>query len=295
MCGVFNCIDPEVPHNAGSFTRIGVKLREGCVTGIPKFPHSCSMATTNIGDRIVNAVQLAFAGIGEGYGNAEGAMGMGAGAAVISGHDWRRDGPYINQEWMIANGGPGTPATDGWLNFGLPVACGVIYRGSVEVDESKFPMLYRRLAVIPGGGGAGRFRGAPGVEVVYGPRRDPMTVVVSCDGQVNAPQGARGGAAGPAAATYKLKPDGSAEKLPGAVVCTLDAGDCIRGLDAGGGGYGPPIERDPARVLRDVLERWETPARARDVYGVVLTGRAEDETLAVDAAATAAARAAMRG
>jgi len=95
MTGVFNCIDPDVPHNAGSFARIDVKLREGCVTGIPTFPHSCSMATTNIGDRIVNAVQLAFSGIGDGFGLAEGAMGMGAGAAVISGHDWRRDGPYI--------------------------------------------------------------------------------------------------------------------------------------------------------------------------------------------------------
>ena len=187
MCGVFNCIDPDVPHNAGSFARIDVKLREGCVTGIPKFPHSCSMATTNIGDRIVNAVQLAFSEIGEGFGVAEGAMGMGAGAAVISGFDWRHGGPYINQEWHIANGGPATPATDGWLNFGLPVACGVIYRGSVEVDESKYPMLFDSVRVVPGGAGAGRFRGGPGVEVVYGPRRDPMMVVVSCDGQVNAP------------------------------------------------------------------------------------------------------------
>ena len=55
MCGVFNCIDSEVPHNAGSFARVNVKLREGCVTGIPEFPLSCSMATTNIGDRIVNS------------------------------------------------------------------------------------------------------------------------------------------------------------------------------------------------------------------------------------------------
>ena len=118
MAGVFNCLDHDVPHNAGSFSRVTVKLREGCITGIPKFPHSCSMATTNIADRIVNTTQSAFAAIGDGHGLAEGAMGMGAGAGVISGHDWRRDGPYINQEWVIANGGPGTPTTDGWLNYG---------------------------------------------------------------------------------------------------------------------------------------------------------------------------------
>ena len=87
LCGVFNRIDSDVPHNAGSFKRVSVKLREGCVTGIPEFPMSCSMATTNIGDRIVNATQAAFAEFGKGYGLAEGSMGMGIGAAVISGKE----------------------------------------------------------------------------------------------------------------------------------------------------------------------------------------------------------------
>lgn len=289
MNGVFNCIDPSVPHNAGSFKRVRVKLREGCVTGVPKFPHSCSMATTNIGDRIVNAVQYAFAQLGDGYGLAEAGMGMGAGAAVISGHDRRFNGPFINQEWMVATGGPGTPTTDGWLNYGLPVANGVIYRGSVEIDESKFPMLFRSLRVVPGGAGAGRFRGSPGVDVVYGPRTDPMTVIVSCDGQVNPPQGVHGGQSGPAAATYKIHRDGREEKLPGVVECQLEPGEWIRGVDAGGGGYGNPLERAPERVLRDVLERWETPERARDVYGVVLT-TGDGGELQLDVAATRARR-----
>lgn len=294
MCGVFNCMDPDVPHNAGSFARVRVHLRDGCITGVPKFPHSCSMATTNIGDRIVNVTQSAFAAIGDGHGLAEGAIGMGAGAGVISGIDWRRNGPFINQEWLITNGGPGTPTTDGWLNYGLPVAAGLMYRGSVEVDESKYPILVKHLRVIPGGGGAGRYRGAPGSDLVYGPRQDPMTVVISCDGQVNPPQGVRGGQAGPAAATYKIHKDGSIEKLPGVVECRLEPGEWVRGTDCGGGGYGDPLERDPARVCRDVLERWETPARAQHIYGVALTGSADDDSLAVDAAATTALRQTLR-
>ncbi len=290
MCGVFNCMDPDVPHNAGSFARVRVHLREGCITGIPKFPHSCSMATTNIGDRLVNVTQSAFAAIGEGHGMAEGAIGMGAGAAVISGMDWRRNGPFINQEWLLTNGGPATPETDGWLNYGLPVAAGLMYRGSVEVDESKYPILVKQLRVIAGGGGAGRMRGAPGSEIVYGPRHDPMMVVVSCDGQVFPPQGVRGGQSGPAAGTFKIFQDGREEKLPGVVACELAPGEWIRGVDAGGGGYGNPLERDPARVLRDVLERWETLQRAHEVYGVVLTGELADHSLQVDEAATLALR-----
>ena len=40
----------------------------------------------------------------------------------------------------------------------------------------------------------------------------------------------------------------------------------------GGGGYGPPEERDPARVLRDVLEEKVSVERARDVYRVAVVG-----------------------
>jgi N-methylhydantoinase B len=295
MAGVFNCLEHDIPHNAGSFSRVDVKLREGCVTGVPEFPHSCSMATTNIADRIVNATQAAFAKIGDGSGLAEGGLGMGAGAAVISGKDWRfGDSAYINQEWVLVNGGPATPTTDGWLNYGLPVAAGLMYRGSVEVDESKYPMLFRSLRVIAGGGGAGRFRGAPGGEVVYGPRHDPMTVVVSCDGQHNPPQGVRGGHAGPPAATFKIDREGNETKLPGVVECVLEPGEWIRGLDTGGGGYGDPLDRDPERVRRDVLERWETAERARDVYGVVFVGSSGGAGQRVDRAATDVLRARLR-
>ena len=292
MAGVFNCLDHDVPHNGGSFSRVTVKLREGCITGIPEFPHSCSMATTNIADRIVNITQSAFANIGEGHGLAEGSVGMGAGAAVISGKDWRfDDAPYINQEWVLTNGGPATPSTDGWLNYGLPVAAGLMYRGSVEVDESKYPMMFKSLRVVQGGGGPGRYRGAPGSEVIYGPRKDPMTVVVSCDGQHFAPQGVRGGHAGPAAETWHVKADGSEEKLPGVVECQLQPGEWIRGVDAGGGGYGSPLERDPERVLKDVLDHWETIERADSIYGVVFDGKLEDASLSVNAPATDARRA----
>ena len=45
-----------------------VLLRENCVVGIPRFPHSCSMATTNLADRLINVTQSAFAEFGDGFG-----------------------------------------------------------------------------------------------------------------------------------------------------------------------------------------------------------------------------------
>jgi N-methylhydantoinase B len=65
-------------------------------------------------------------------------------------------------------------------------------------------------------------------------------------------------------------------------------------FSAAGGGYGPAIERDPAWVLRDVVEGFVTMGRAREAYGVVLSGDAARwETLAVDEQATVALRARM--
>jgi len=50
----------------------------------------------------------------------------------------------------------------------------------------------------------------------------------------------------------------------------------------GGGGFGPPEQRDPERVLRDVREGKVSPARARDVYRVAVDTAAwivdEEET-----------------
>jgi len=70
----------------------------------------------------------------------------------------------------------------------------------------------------------------------------------------------------------------------------LEQGEFIRGIDSGGAGYGNPLARDPARVLRDIMERWETFERARELYGVVLDGTNVSDEFRVDAAATAALR-----
>jgi N-methylhydantoinase B len=96
-----------------------------------------------------------------------------------------------------------------------------------------------------------------------------------------------------AARTWKVATDGSEARLPSFTRVELRPGEWIRGLDNGGGGYGDPLQRDPARVLGDVLEGWVSEGAARDSYGVVFSGSLEDESLAVDAPATARQRQAL--
>ena len=290
IAGVFNSLDPSVPRNSGSFRRIRLHLRDGSVCGRPKFPHSCSVSTTNVADRLVNLVQSAFAQISDGSGLAEGGLGMGAGMAVISGADYRADNdPYVNQLFLTNSGGPASPTADGWMTYGLPVAAGLMYRDSIEIDELKHPMEVRYLRMVPGTGGAGRFRGAPSMEVAYGPMQSKMEVLWPCDGTVYPPKGVRGGQDGQRCRHFKVNANGEAEELPTVVGITITKGELVKGNQSSGGGYGSPLERDPRRVLHDVMEGYETQDRARNVYGVVLNS-ADDGEFSLDAAATAALR-----
>ena len=77
-------------------------------------------------------------------------------------------------------------------------------------------------------------------------------------------------AASPAAppATTAAAPTASCRELPSSGLIELGDGERVISITAGGGGYGPPQDRDPAAVRRDVAEGWITGERAREVYGV---------------------------
>ena len=292
IIGVFNCIDASVPRNAGSFRRLKVHMRENCVVGIPRFPASCSMATTNVINRLINATQAAFAEIGEGWGLAEGGVSMGAGFSVVSGNDWRRGGaPYVNQIVLGNNGGPGSPRCDGWVTYGLPDCAASVYHDSIEILEQKYPLRVRSYRLLGDSGGAGRFRGGPASEIVLGPTRDPMTAFYFADGQEHPPLGVRGGRPGLAASVAKVGPDGAVETLDPIGGVELQPGEWIVGVECGGGGYGSPLEREPELVRWDVLEGWVSKEAAERTYGVVLAGDVDDESLEVDEPATARGRA----
>ena len=289
MIGVFNCLDSTIPRNAGSFRRVSVQLRENCVVGIPRFPHSCSVATTNLTERIINATQSAFALIGEGWGLAEGGGACGVGYAVVSGNDFRRGGaPFVNEIIMGNNGGPASPSCDGWITFSMPDGAFVTYIDSIEVTEQKYPIHFRASRLVCDSGGPGRFRGGPAGELIFGPKRDPIDAFYFADFAQNPAQGVWGGMPGGLASVTKVNTTGEETPRPAIGDTSLKVGEWIKGTEAGGGGYGDPLERNVQRVRADVLERWVSPECARTIYGVVLTGKGESMT--VDAPATATLR-----
>jgi N-methylhydantoinase B len=290
IIGVFNQLPRPVPHNEGSFRRIRVHLRENCVAGIPLHPTCCSVATTNVADRLINITQSAFAGLGDGYGLAEGAVGSGPGFGVISGADARRgDASYINQVYFASSGGPGAPSEDGWLFYGIPVCAGLMYRDSIEVAEQKYPIVIDEVRLLADSEGAGRFRGAPGSRVRFGPTDRPMTVAYVIDGHHDPPRGVLGGGDAQPHDVVRRTADGAEHELPKVGAVELVPGETVVSVTNGGGGYGPPSERDPERVRRDVEAGYVSAGRAAEVYGVAVLRQA-DGRCAVNAEATARLR-----
>ena len=291
LCGIFDSIEPGVPANAGSYRRIDVKLREGCVVGIPKHPTSCSVATTNLADRLVNAVQRAFGSLGEGIGMADASgSSLPPSCGVVSGFDPRADNAaFINVVILGAGGGPGTPVTDGWLTIACMGNAGMPFYDSIELDELHQPLLIHARRLRPDSEGAGEFRGAPGAEIEYGPVDCDVEVGFACDGVINPAQGVRGGGPGALAVAYLRRGSGSREVLPGSSHLVVAQGESLISLTAGGGGYGLPSKRAPERVAKDVKEGWITAERARAVYRVAI-GPAGD----IDAPKTAALRSDVR-
>jgi N-methylhydantoinase B len=291
MIGVFNSIEDLVPTNAGSFRRLKVHIREGCVAGGGKHPTSMSVATTNLADRMTNPVQRAFSKIKDGLGLAECGPIFPASLGVISGVDPRNENePFVNQIFLLDTGGAAAAKTDAWLTICHAGNSGMCFIDSVELDELHFPFLVDERRLVVDTEGAGRTIGAPSGYCEYGPvGGGELEVVYVADGATNNAKGTLGGHDGERIRNYHRRRDGELIELPACEDIILKPGEKIVSYSSGGGGYGPPIERPAAQVKFDVDEGWVSKERAHEVYGVVFR-----EDGSVDEAATAARREALK-
>lgn len=291
--GVFNNLDESIPHNEGAKSQIKVLLREGCAIGAPKYPVGTSVATTNVNDRLMIAGNAVFSQMGAPYGQAESASHLPAGTGVISGADpFKRGKGYVNQIFVGYGGGGANHGHDGWLTYCGPANAGLIQLDSVEVDESMYPIVIERRGVVRDSQGVGEYEGAPGMGGVFYPLDHDMTIIYAADGTTHPPRGVLGGTSAKASHSTRINEDGSATVLPAFTEEVIRAGTKIEFASCGGGGYGDPLKRDPARVVRSVNHGWLSPETAREAYRVKLIETDEPGILAVDTDATAALRSA---
>ncbi len=157
----------------------------------------------------------------------------------------------------------------------------------IEELEWRFPMRTERYELRDDPCAAGKWRGGIGMVRV---NRFLEDTIVTCEGdrvESDPPWGIFGGHDGILAYGKVTHPDGNEEYWPSKFTGrTLPAGSTIEIAVPNSGGYGDPLERDPAQVLSDVLDGFTTVELAERDYGVVI----DLDTMTVDGEATARAR-----
>ena len=169
----------------------------------------------------------------------------------------------------------------------LPISDGDTYNFPVEVVEARYPVLVERYELDVGaGGGAGRHRGGLGVVReyrLYGAR--DAYGYGSIGGWQRRPWALGGGREG-TNNFLEYERDGGVAHHGRVARVELADGDLVRSVTGTGGGFGDPRERDPERVLDDVLDGYVSIEEARADYRVAL----DPATLELDADTTARLR-----
>ncbi len=260
-----------------------------------RWPAGCSMSTMAAGFAVTTATAM---GIGQLLAasdahrdNAMAAWAGAVGSVDVFGADrtGRRFGTVLLDSMVCGAGA--RPWADGIDGGGFVRSMAAVV-ANVEHYESRFPLLYlyRRLEVDTGG--PGRLRGGVGSAYAVVPHGiDRIDAVIPHFSGVDQAEsaGLAGGAPGAtnqplvyrgagvrerfAAGVVPTSPDeigGSLTPLPGVARISLEADDVFAVVATGGGGWGDPLERDPAAVAADVRAGLVTPTAARELYGVVL-------------------------
>ena len=161
----------------------------------------------------------------------------------------------------------------------------------VEAQEASQPIVVERFELIADSAGAGKFRGGCGLRRDLRFLADEGKLTNLSERQRFAPYGLSGGRSGALARTV-INPGPDEQIVHGKQSREFAFGDVISFQQSGAGGYGDPLERDPARVLDDVLDEYISADAARSEYGVVIRGEGID--LSVDDEATRALRRSIR-
>ncbi len=112
----------------------------------------------------------------------------------------------------------------------------------VEALEMELPVRVRRYELAPEKAGEGKFRGGAGIvrEIQF---LVPAQVSIVAERRKFAPYGLQGGGNGGCGEDWLIKKDGQAVRLKGKTSLSVEAGDAIRIVTPGGGGWGKSKRR----------------------------------------------------
>jgi N-methylhydantoinase B len=247
-------LDPVLAKNEGAFRPLTVVLREGTIVwareGAP-----VTMCTSHCSNEIIEAIVVALAQAAP-----ERAMG-GWGRRLriaLNGTDPRTGKRFIWHMFQARPGGGGSAAGDGYSTIGEWHSAGGIKFGSIEVAETRFPLVFETHEYRAGSAGDGKSRGGYGGDMRLRVEAERTVANTAGEGVVHGARGVLGGKDG-APHDYRLLAPGADErKLRSKEVgVPVPFGSVLHVRSGGGGGWGDPALRDAADRARDVGEGLE--------------------------------------
>lgn len=258
-------INPDNAPDGGAFRALSVRVRPRSLLAAEE-PAPCQWYFTPLGlliDLVVKALaealpkQAAAASYGDSM-----IIGM-------SGLDPRTGRPWLDLEPTVGGWGAwdGSDGQDGLINN----VNGSLKDLPIEVFETKFPMRLRHYGFRTDSGGAGRWRGGNGIVREYEVGCDEVTLYLWFERSQTPAWGLFGGHdATPPDVVVNPDRDDERHMLKCSRVI-LRRGDVVRTMTGGGGGFGPPGERDPELVRADVRDGHVSREAAQALYGMEVT------------------------
>jgi N-methylhydantoinase B len=250
--GVRCIVGPDVPNNTGSLEVVRVTAPEGSILNAP---HPAPVQIRHVvGQMLPDTVFGALAQILPDRVPAEGTSALWN--ILLDGHWAPAPGgegtPGPGERYIVMSfhsGGAGArPYADGLSATAFPSG---VRNMPVEINEAISPIVFWRKELRPGSGGEGRHRGGHGQIMEIGNREGrPFNVSATYERTRHAPRGRDGGEPG---AVGRLHLAVSGEPVAPLGRSRIPAGERLVLEFPGGGGFGPPEERDPS--AREADER----------------------------------------
>jgi N-methylhydantoinase B len=267
--------ETDLPRNEGTFRSVEIVAPEGSAVN-PRPPAPMTMNTVFIAHNIVHAIwralaqaqpEIACAGWGKGI------------HPNMAGHDSARDRDYIMYHWHSMPGGGAVDGRDGFAQIGHLIALGGLTLPNAEDYEQLYPVRFLKQEMRTDAAGPGTWRGGSGIDYEV-EVADPATFYFRNEGiGTVSGWGINGGGDGAPGLIEIFEAGATAPLVPPAYGVREIRPCRYTAHSPGGGGWGDPKARDPARVLRDVRDGLVSVEAAREVYGVALAtdGRSVDQ------------------
>src|SRR5580700_6298149 len=280
-CAIRSILPQNIPTNEGVFRAITVEAPLGTIANMV-LPGACA-ARGLTGFRMVDCM---FGALAKMLPEQVFAASDGGNTGVSIGGYYADRSAFIDVDFTCCAWGA-RPYADG-LDGNSHIYANMASQ-PIEVTETEQPLQITAYEFIQDAMGPGKFRGGAPFRREYKLLTEEAVLQVRSDRRDFRPFGLYGGGPGRPSMNY-LNPDENAPPLPSKLTMNMKKGDLFRHEVAGGGGWGDPLERDPALVLKDVFNEFVSLRSAGADYGVVLAGK----PLAVDEPATAALRERIR-